>query len=243
MKQMLFSFSQPVRADGHRRPAIDSCVYCGAAANTRDHVPPKTLLEEPRPINLRIVPSCISCNAGWSLDEEYVAVILAQVGHHPHLMAKIEEGGVVDRALSAAPGLDETITKSLVAGDDGRVWFRPSLDRVGRITTKLAFGLFCLKYGRGAAIRDFSTDWISGPEQEIPQRLVAAQWIWPGLQRKRWTTVQKGSFSFLFAKGWMADDPPLYCLLDLHGTIFAAVRCPAPIGRPRDRRLRSKPWA
>ena len=26
----------------------------------------------------------------------------------------------------------------------------------------------------------------AGPEQKVPQHLVAAQWIWPGLRRKRW---------------------------------------------------------
>lgn len=181
-------------------------------------------------------------NAGWSLDEEYRAVVLAHVGHHPHLMAKVNEGGTVDRALSASPALDDYITKSLLPGEDGRVWFQPDLDRIGRITTKIAFGLYCLRCGRGATLRDFSTHWIAGPEQEIPQHLVAAQWIWPGLRRKRWTTVQKGVFSFLFAKGWMAADPPLYCLLNFHETIFAAISCPPSIGMRANQRLRSKPW-
>ncbi|GEM_PF-1800434 len=242
MTQMFLPFAAPAQNSRRRRPSTISCVYCGAAANTRDHVPPKALLEEPRPINLRTVPACGSCNEGWSLDEEYMAVVLAQVGHHPHLMAKVEEGGAVDRALSAAPGLDEIITKSLSPGDDGRVWFQPDIDRISRITTKVAFGLYCLRYGRGASLQDFSTHWIAGPEQEVPQHLVAAQWIWPGLRRKRWTTVQKGAFGFLFAKGWMVGDPPLYCMLDFHETIFAAVSCPSAVGRKSNQRLRSRPW-
>jgi len=108
MTQMFLPLAEPLQNGRRRRSSTLSCVYCGATANTRDHVPPKALLEEPRPINLRTVPACDSCNAGWSLDEEYMAVVLAQVGHRPHLMAKVEEGGAVDRALSAAPGLDES---------------------------------------------------------------------------------------------------------------------------------------
>lgn len=112
MTQMFLPLTAPVQNGRRRQVSMLSCVYCGTAASTRDHVPPKALLEEPRPINLRTVPACDSSNAGWSLDEGYMAVVLAQVGHRPHLMAKVEEGGAVDRALSAAPGLDEIITKS-----------------------------------------------------------------------------------------------------------------------------------
>lgn len=157
-------------------------------------------------------------------------------------MAKIEPGGSVDRALSGSPGFDESIARALQVAEDGRIWFQPDLGRISKVTTKLAYGLFCLKYGRGTALRDFSTYWIAGPGQEMPQKVVAAHWVWPGIRRKRWTTVQTGVFSFLFAKGWLAGDPPLYCLLDFHQTIFAAVCCPAPIGRKADKRLRSKPW-
>lgn len=158
-------------------------------------------------------------------------------------MAKVEPGGVIDRTLSASPLLDDRIIDSLAIGEDGRVSFQPELDRIARITTKIAFGLFCLKYGPGPALPEFSTPWISGPEQQLPPHLVAAQWVWPGVRRKRWTTVQEDIFGFLFAKGWTTEDPPLYCMIELHRTIFAAVRCPAPVGRRKESRLRAKPWA
>jgi hypothetical protein len=242
MRQLLLPFDQQEGPARRSRSPMLLCVYCGSAASTKDHVPPKALLEKPFPVNLRTVPACRSCNGGWSLDEEYMAVVLAQVGHHPHLMQKVESGGVIDRALSASPGLDEAITSALQVAPDGRVWFQPDLGRISKITTKLAFGLFCLKYGQGAVLRDFSTHWLSGPGAEIPQRLLAAHRVWPGIRRKRRTIVQEGVFSFIFARGWMADDPPLYCMMNFHETIFAAVSCPAPIGRKADKRLRSQPW-
>jgi hypothetical protein len=148
----------------------------------------------------------------------------------------------VDRALSASPGLDESFVTSLHVAEDGSVWFRPDLPRIVRITTKLAFGLHCLRYGRGPSLTRFETSWISGPGHELPYPLIAAQWRWPGIRGKRWTMVQPGVFRFLFAEGWMAGDPPLYCLLDFHGTIFAAVACPAPVGRRARRRLPAKAW-
>jgi hypothetical protein len=205
-------------------------------------VPPKALLEKPWPPNFRTVPACAACNASWSLDEQYFAVALAQVGHVPHLMAKLEPGGTVDRALQAAPLLDDHITSSLTPGEDGRVWFTVDLSRIGRVVTKIAYGLYCLRYGPGAPFEAFAPIWLSGPGQEPPQFVVAAMWNWPGIRRKRWTVVQKDVFSFLFAKGWMASDPPLYCLMNFHHTILAAVACPPSVGKRKSERLRSRSW-
>jgi len=242
LKQFGLPFGTTAPLTSYRKPPAWACVYCAAPATTRDHVPPKALLEEPWPLNFRTVPACTTCNVSWSLDEQYFAIALAQVGHVPHLMAKVEPGGVVDRALQAAPRLDDHIVNALTPGEDGRVWFAADLARIGRVATKIAYGLYCLRYGPGAPLEAFATRWISGPEEELPQPIVAAMWNWPGIRRKRWTVVQKGVFSFLFAKGWMVTDPKLYCIINFHDTILAAVTCPAPVGRRRKDRLRARPW-
>lgn len=52
------------------------CVYCSGEPSTRDHVPPKVLLDPPYPENLPVVGSCQACNEGASLDEEYLACLL-----------------------------------------------------------------------------------------------------------------------------------------------------------------------
>ena len=52
------------------------CVYCGGSEETRDHVPSKVLLDEPYPEDLPVVPACLECNNGFSLDEEYLACFL-----------------------------------------------------------------------------------------------------------------------------------------------------------------------
>lgn len=231
------------RVGGGKRPAnIATCVYCGDRAQTRDHVPPKALLHEPWPANLRTVPACFPCNTSWSLDEQYVAIALAHVSSNPQLVAALESGGILDRALAAAPHLDDRITSALMPDGEGRVWFSPEVDRIRRIAKKIAFGLYCLRYGIGRRLTDFDGNDLFGPGETFPQHLIAAQWIWPGLRRKRWTTVQAGMFSFLFAKGWMGDDPPLYCFINFADTMIAVVSCPPPVGRPRAMRLRSKPW-
>ncbi len=41
------------------------CVYCGAAPETKEHVPPKVFLDLPYPDNLFIVEACRKCNSGF----------------------------------------------------------------------------------------------------------------------------------------------------------------------------------
>jgi hypothetical protein len=54
-----------------------ACAYCGALGLiTDDHVPPRNLFPAPRPNNLLVVPSCLRCNQGASLDDEYFRLTL-----------------------------------------------------------------------------------------------------------------------------------------------------------------------
>ncbi|HKT54823.1 MAG TPA: hypothetical protein VJP88_10260 [Caulobacteraceae bacterium] len=239
MKQLQLPLGPGV---SRRQKGLDQfCLYCGRPADTREHVPPKTLLEKPWPINLRTVPACGPCNRSWSLDEEYLAVVLAHVGDAPHLAAKIEDGGKFDRSLQSFPGLDDRIIKSLSIDSEGRVRFEPEMGRIATVVEKVAFGLYALKYGRGASRSDFACIAVAGPGAELPPNLVPALWIWPGIRRKRWTPVQDSVFSFLFAKGWLAGDAPLYCFMNLHNTLIAVVSCPAAATRAKAR-LASAPW-
>src|SRR5205823_1100030 len=55
---------------GRRKKKVPrQCVYCGALATTRDHVPPANLFFT-KPCNLITVPSCERCNRDASPDDE-----------------------------------------------------------------------------------------------------------------------------------------------------------------------------
>lgn len=54
----------------------DYCTYCRNEPGTRDHVPSKVFLEKPYPHNLPVVPCCKKCNESFSLDEQFLAVLL-----------------------------------------------------------------------------------------------------------------------------------------------------------------------
>jgi hypothetical protein len=54
------------------RKATAVCVYCGSAATTVDHIPPKAIIPAKSRVNLPTVPSCRKCNNGFSKDDEYL---------------------------------------------------------------------------------------------------------------------------------------------------------------------------
>lgn len=61
------------------RSNYSECIYCGQAANSREHVPSKVFLRKPYPNNLSIVPSCNKCNNGFSLDEIFVYMCIERL--------------------------------------------------------------------------------------------------------------------------------------------------------------------
>ena len=213
----------------------DQCAYCGRPAQTRDHVPPRCLLEKPFPENLATVASCHNCNAKFSLDEQYFLTVLAQVGSTPSLLSKVEEGGVVDRALNRAPALDDRIIQSLRVEVDGRVSLVPEFERMLEIGKKVAFGLFVRRYGPRVSLGSFRPIGIFHQEQSLPPPIVAAMHYWPGIRRKQWTVVQEMVFEYLFARGWLISDP-FYCFINFHNTLLAVVACPDPASMPRNRK-------
>lgn len=158
------------------------------------------------------------------------------------MQAKIEAGGSVDRSLTASPRLDDAINRSLSVDGRGRVFFHPQVDRLARIANKIAYGLFTLHYGHRQSIARFRPIWI-GPlnAEDIPAPIVAAQFHWPGIRRKPWKVVQQNVFKFLFAKGWMVGDPPIYCLMIFHDTLLCAVGCPQDNGKSATK-LPQKRW-
>jgi hypothetical protein len=94
------------------------CVHCGDPGETRDHIPSRILLDEPYPENLPVVAACRSCNAGFSLDEEYFACLVECVlagGVEPErqlrpkirrfLQAKPQRGGETPDVYVALRGL------------------------------------------------------------------------------------------------------------------------------------------
>ncbi len=224
----------------HQRNRKDrSCIYCGQHATSRDHVPPRLLLEKPFPINLWTVPSCIPCNNASSASEEYLLTILAHIATTPTLSEKLEENGVVHRALSTWPSKDDEITTSLVVKEDGRVWLNPDLHRVHQVIRKMAQGLYFLRYHQN--IRAGDVRGVSVFPYNIMDHRPTELFLSIHSERfepKRWHTIQHGVFSYIFVRN-PSDSSTLLCVMDIHSTAWATALLPLPV--PTTKRSRRIP--
>ena len=121
------------------RLKIDACVYCLLGANTRDHVPSKTFLDEPYPPQLPTVDACDACNTSFSLDEQYLSCFIECV-----VCGTSDPNGVertkIKRILTEKPSLRQRIQDSMRwEGTETPLW-NLEVDRVKNVVLKLAIG-------------------------------------------------------------------------------------------------------
>lgn len=113
------------------------CIYCGKPANTREHVPSKSLLMEPFPENLPTIPACFECNNGFSADEEYFICFLEVLKSKVYGDYSISEH--VNGILSKKESLYRLI-ESQILSKNGIIYPSFDINRFSRIITKLAIG-------------------------------------------------------------------------------------------------------
>jgi hypothetical protein len=118
---------------------IQGCIYCGALADTRDHVPSKVLLDEPFPPDLGIVQCCVNCNNGLSSDEQYLACFIECVINGSTVPNRLQREKI-RRTLFARPTIAADIEGCKFDGPEGAPWWKPDYDRIKRVILKLAQG-------------------------------------------------------------------------------------------------------
>ena len=130
------------------------CIQCGAwigeVDTNRDHVPSKALLREPYLENLPVVATCITCNNGFSADEEYLSLFL-----HCVLAGSTDPESQDDprvlRALRRHDKLRTRIERSKTecqtVGEETRNVWIPAAERVNRVVVKNARGHAFYEYG------------------------------------------------------------------------------------------------
>lgn len=122
---------------GDRR-TLGYCAFCGGPTGTRDHCPSKVFLDPEYPGNLPVVPACISCNSGFSLDEEYLACLISCVLAGTTDPDKIPRKKI-STILKRKSALRTRIEKSKYQ-ENGNTIFRPEQERVNSVLVKLAKG-------------------------------------------------------------------------------------------------------
>ena len=120
-----------------RFPGI--CAYCGAVTDSRDHVPSRILLDEPYPNNLPVAESCIQCNQGFSLSEEYSACLIECVIQgttipNSNFRSKVAE------TLVSRPSIRQRIELGKEVDENNNTIWKPELERVTEVVLKLARG-------------------------------------------------------------------------------------------------------
>lgn len=127
---------------------LSGCVYCGGIADTRDHVPSRTFLEPPYPENLPVVGCCMTCNTGFSKDEEYVACLIECAIAGSTDPTKIKRP-LISKALIRSVSLQDRIEKAKRVFDD-RIEFVVEVDRFKNVILKLARGHIAFELGQQA---------------------------------------------------------------------------------------------
>lgn len=130
------------------------CIHCATplavGAASKDHVPTKSLLLRPLPSHLPAVSVCRTCNAGFSLDEQYVVAFLScVVSGSSDPVRQINPSAA--RALTSSPGLRADIERSRFknttgSGEERTLW-EPDIPRIERIVVKNARGHVFFEWG------------------------------------------------------------------------------------------------
>jgi hypothetical protein len=129
------------------RVTSKKCIYCGSAASTRDHVPPKALLDKPYPENLITVASCGPCNNGASDDEQYLVIVLTHISESPISDKKVGEAGQIDRTFVRSPSLEDAFIDALgVDKKTGLPYLNTEQNRIKRVLEKIARGLYFINF-------------------------------------------------------------------------------------------------
>ena len=123
------------------------CVYCGGGLggdnDSSDHVPTRSLLNEPYPEFLPTLHVHTECNVQFALDEEYLAAFLASV-LSGSTEPDEERFQAAARTLRHSPRLRQRIDRArrvqgTLFGDPEILWI-PEMERVNRVIVKNARG-------------------------------------------------------------------------------------------------------
>lgn len=198
------------------------CIYTGRPATSADHVPPKSFLAPPLPVNLPTVPACGDFNSDAGLDEQYFLTILAQIGHHPALAWRVIDGGDIDRALRRKPALEERLINEMGVDEAGRPYITPDQRRIRSVLRKLAAGLFFLRFGEAPGLDAFQPVALYDLENPPPE---VAELSWKFDHTEPLRVIQWSIFAFGFCNARGSRDTT-YCNVNFYNSVFGLIACP-----------------
>jgi hypothetical protein len=193
------------------------CAFCGGETSTGDHCPSRVFLDEPYPEHLPRVPACRSCNESFSLDEEYLACLLACIiagSTDPLDIGRPK----IRRILEKKPALVARLAAARLSGGK-YVAFRTEYDRIHNVVMKLARGhavyeLHELRLSESTSIivqplpatgseerRSFETPICPAVFPEVGSRAMQRMLLVDDLPVHDWVVVQPGNYRYLAEVG------------------------------------------
>lgn len=136
-----------------------SCIHCGSwDTSSKDHVPSKCLLREPRPENLPVVRVCGNCNNSFAADEEYLFLFLSCVlagSAEPNRQEDLKAGRALRHHQNLCRRIEgsKTLWKT-IDGEEQCTW-APEIERINRVVVKNA---------RGHALYECSESILDAPD-------------------------------------------------------------------------------
>ena len=118
---------------------VGVCAYCGAKADSKGHVPSKTLLDEPYPPNLPTADSCQECNHGFSASEEYLSCLIECVVQGTTTPSDKFRAKVA-ATLKVKPAISQKIETGKTLHESGGLIWQPDWNCVREVVIKLARG-------------------------------------------------------------------------------------------------------
>ncbi|MBW9234064.1 hypothetical protein JQK62_17570 [Leptospira santarosai] len=144
------------------------CYWCGDAATSREHVPPKGLFNELGNSNLKTVPSCTKHNEDFKLLDERFRFYLQSVSDTNYSMAQYESTVnkifLDPKKVKFSESLKKTSNFEYINGEEKLV-FDVDRDQQQRYFEKIIRGLYFLNQGKiipeHLAVISFSEQFIS----------------------------------------------------------------------------------
>ena len=157
----------------------NNCYICGRQAETRDHIPPKGIFENPRPTDLITVPACNECNNIYATDDEYFRWFIATASAENPTAEKLIDNKILPR-FRRRPALLNRILGGLRSVDiysPGGIFLeqRPAFDfdraRIQKVVEKIVKGLYwhnkrCYRLSDKYFVKDFILN-PKPPSEEI----------------------------------------------------------------------------
>lgn len=188
------------------------CVHCGGPSESQDHNPSKVFIDPPLPANLPVVPSCQSCNSGFSSDEEYLACLLECVVTGSADPASFERTSIA-KSLSNNAKLARDLAAAKTEADGQIIWM-PDHGRVAKIVTKLARGHVAFEQNE-PQLHEPDELWFRplALMEELEQRRFEGELgevdLWPEVGSRAMHRLVEGPDD-AFTNGWLVVQPDRY---------------------------------